>query len=76
MANNKAEPAMRRMSADDFIKQWWEQHFPGTKEPKWNSAITCADAADLLNKYYKYLESLPCGGSPMRPKRQESAREL
>ena len=55
----RCEVATRKMSADDFIRQWWAKRFPNAKPPMWDSAITCADAADLLNKYYKYLESMP-----------------
>ena len=51
--------ATRKMTEDAFIKQWWAKRFPNADPPKWDSAITCADASDLLRSYYKYLESLP-----------------
>ena len=51
--------ATRQMSSDDFIRQWWKKRFPYAEPPTWDSAITCADAADLLTKYYEYLKSLP-----------------
>ena len=48
--------ATRKMSEDDFIRQWWKKRFPDADPPKWDSAITCADASDLLRAYYKHLE--------------------
>jgi len=50
----KATQRTRQMSSDDFIKAWWAKRFP-TAAPTWDSAITCADAADLLNKFREYL---------------------
>lgn len=49
----------RKMTEDDFIRRWWKKKFPLADPPKFDSAITCADASDLLREYYKYLESLP-----------------
>lgn len=51
--------ATRRMSSDEFIKQWWKKRFPDVAEPRWDSTIKCIEAVDLLDQYYKYLESLP-----------------
>lgn len=43
----------KKINVDDFIRGWWKRRFPEAKRPEWNSAITCADAADLLEKFRK-----------------------
>jgi len=43
------------MSYDDVIKKWWFARFPTADAPTWKSAITCADASDLLLTFHKML---------------------
>jgi hypothetical protein len=51
---------MAKITEQQFITKWWRKRFPNasspTFEPKWNSAISCADACDLLKKYKAYLK--------------------
>lgn len=56
---SKAAPKTRRYSVplsqigsnENFIRAWWKRRFHDAKPPKWDSAITCADAADLLMNF-------------------------
>jgi hypothetical protein len=47
--------ATRKMNYDEFIKHWWKTRFTDADEPTWKSAISCADASDLLRAFYKHL---------------------
>jgi len=47
----RAARRTREVSSDDFIKSWWAKRFPTAEPPTWDSAITCADASDLLDKF-------------------------
>lgn len=44
------------LSHESFIKRWWARRFPEANPPTWSSAVTCADATDLLQKYEEYLK--------------------
>jgi hypothetical protein len=48
---------MPRQVFEVFIESWWKQRFPTADPPKWDSAITCADATDLLRKFYDAVQS-------------------
>lgn len=47
----------KKLSNDDFIKRWWKRRFRGANPPTWDSAISCADASDLLEKFRAYLKA-------------------
>ncbi|HKM99434.1 MAG TPA: hypothetical protein VJX23_02875 [Candidatus Binataceae bacterium] len=44
----RAARRAREVSSADFITWWWAKRFPTAQPPTWDSAITCADASDLL----------------------------
>ena len=50
-SNFMSEKDAPTRNSDDFIKRWWAKRFPNANPPTWKSAITCADAADLLDKF-------------------------
>lgn len=43
-------------SDQQFLESWWKVRFPQAQPPNWDSAITCADAADLLKCFRNSLK--------------------
>jgi len=44
-----------KIKEQEFLERWWANRFPSAAPPRWNSAVTCADAVDLLERFRKVI---------------------